>query len=72
MIGSLIAPATQVCAFALGCAVIHAAGAHASALTRVLAATAVVAAVLVLLSASLAHAPDDAMSLDGITTYNAA
>ncbi|MGH1592334.1 hypothetical protein ACRBEV_32950 (plasmid) [Methylobacterium phyllosphaerae] len=72
MSASLIAPAAQVCAFALGCAVIHAARAHALALSRVLAATALVTALLVLLSASLAHAPDDAMSLDGITTYNAA
>jgi hypothetical protein len=72
MTASLIAPAVQVCAFALGCAMIHAARAHAVALSRVLTAMAVVMAALVLLGASLACAPDDAMSLDGITTFNAA
>jgi hypothetical protein len=72
MTASLIAPAAQVCAFALGCAMIHAARAHAVAVSRVLAAMAIVAAALVLLGASLACAPDDAMSLDDITTYNAA
>ena len=72
MTTSLIAPAAQVCAFALGCAVIHAARAHALALSRVLAATALVVAVLVLLGASLACAPDDEMSLDDIAIYNAA
>ena len=72
MTTSLIAPAAQVCAFALGCAMIHAARAHALALSRMLAATALVIAILVLLGASLACAPDDEMSLDEITTYNAA
>lgn len=72
MTTSLIAPAAQVCAFALGCALIHATRAHALALSRVLAATALVTALLVLLSASLACAPDDEMSLDNITIYNAA
>lgn len=69
---SLITPAAQVCAFALGCAMIHLARTHAVALSPVLAATAVVIAILVLLSASPVRAPDDAMSLDDITTYNAA
>lgn len=72
MTTSLIAPAAQVCAFALGCAMIHAARAHALAVSRMLAATALVIAILVLLGASLAGAPDDEMSLDEITTYNAA
>jgi hypothetical protein len=71
MVTSLIAPTAQVCVFALGCAVIHAARAHAMALSHVLAATGVVTAILVLLAASLARAPDDTMRLDGITTYNA-
>lgn len=71
MTTSLIAPAAQVCAFALGCAVIHAARAHAIAVSRVLIAMAIVTATLVLLSASLACLPDDEMSLDGITVYNA-
>lgn len=72
MTTSLIAPAAQVCAFALGCAMIHAARAHAAAVSRVLAAMAIVAAALVLLGASLACAPDDAMSLDEFTTFDAA
>jgi hypothetical protein len=72
MTTSLIAPAAQVCAFLLGCAAIHAARTHAAAVSRVLAAAAIVTAALVLLGASSAHAPDDAMSLDGITTYGAA
>ena len=71
MTASLIAPAAQVCAFALGCAILHAARAHAAVVSRVLAAMAIVAAALVLLGASLACAPDDAMSLDDITIYNA-
>jgi hypothetical protein len=69
---SLVAPAAQVCAFALGCALIHAARAHAVAVSRVLAGMAVAMAALVLLGASLACSPDDEMSLDEITTYNAA
>ncbi|MDN3571901.1 hypothetical protein [Methylobacterium longum] len=72
MSAGLIAPAAQVCAFALGCAMIHAARAHTLVLSRVLAATALVIAILVLLGASLACAPDDEMRLDDITTYNAA
>ena len=72
MTASLIAPAAQVCAFALGCAVIHAARAHAVAVSRALAAMAIVTAALVLLGASLACAPEDTMSLDDFTTYNAA
>lgn len=50
---ALVTPAAQACAFALGCAVIHAARGHAEILTRVLAAAAIVAAFLVLLVASL-------------------
>ena len=72
MTTSLIAPAAQVCAFALGCAVIHAARAHAAAITRMLAAVAILTAALVLLGASLACAPDDDMRLDDITAYNGA
>ncbi|MHC2106861.1 hypothetical protein [Methylobacterium sp.] len=54
---ALVTPAAQACAFALGCAVIHAARGHAEILTRVLAAAAIVAAFLVLLVASLDCAP---------------
>lgn len=71
MTTSLIAPAAQVCAFALGCAVIHTARAYAAAVSRVLAAVAIAMAVLVLLGASLACAPDDE-SLDDITVFNGA
>lgn len=58
MIAVLVTPAAQVCTFALGCAVIHAARGHAEILTRVLAAAAILAAVLVLLVASLDCAPE--------------
>lgn len=58
MTASHAVPAAQVCAFALGCAVIHAARGHAEILTRVLAAAAILAAVLVLLVASLDCAPE--------------
>ncbi|MCJ2092029.1 hypothetical protein MKK67_05855 [Methylobacterium sp. J-072] len=58
MTAALVAPAAQVCAFALGCAVIHAARGHAEILTRVLAAAAILAAVLLLLVASLDCAPE--------------
>jgi hypothetical protein len=69
---SLVAPAAQVCAFALGCALIHAARAHAVALSHLLTAMVIVTAALVLLGASLACSRDDDMSLDGISIYNAA
>jgi hypothetical protein len=72
MTGSMIGVPVQVCAFVLGCTVIHAARAHASALTRLLTTVAILTAVLVLLSASLVCAPDDETSLDEITIYNAA
>ncbi|SFM88579.1 hypothetical protein [Methylobacterium pseudosasicola] len=72
MTASFIAPAIQVCAFALGCAVIHAARAHAVALTRLLAAMAIVTAALLLFGASLACAPDDNMNLHDIITCNGA
>ncbi|GJE12881.1 MULTISPECIES: hypothetical protein [Methylobacterium] len=61
----------QALAFVLGCAVIHAAHAHAEALTRLLAAAAVVAAVLVLLVASLDYAPGTTGTFDEISVYAA-
>ncbi|WP_375453994.1 hypothetical protein [uncultured Methylobacterium sp.] len=66
----LTIPATQVCAFALGCALIHAARAYATTVARVLTGLAILAAVLVLLGASLARAPDDDLATDGITIFN--
>lgn len=70
MTTSLIAPAARACAFALGCAVIHVARAHAAAISRVLTPVAIATAVLALLGASLACAPDDDMRLNDITAYN--
>ena len=58
----------QALAFVLGCAVIHAAHAHAEALTRLLAAAAVV---LVLLVASLDYAPGTTGTFDEISVYAA-
>ena len=62
---ALATPAGQACAFLLGCAVIHAARAQADRLTAVLAAAAILAAVLVLLVASLDYAPGLDGTLDG-------
>jgi hypothetical protein len=67
----LLAPAAQVCAFALGCALIHAGRAHAGLVTRSLAATAACLAVLVLLLASLACAPDEADTFETESVYAA-
>lgn len=64
MTASVLAPAVQVCTFALGCALIHAFRAHAATVTRLLVGAAVGLGVLVLLAASLAATPDD---LDAIT-----
>ncbi|MGU3341649.1 hypothetical protein ACLBXJ_26940 [Methylobacterium mesophilicum] len=72
MTTSLVAPAAQACAFALGCAVIHVARAHAATVSRVLTPVMIATAVLVLMGASLACAPDDDMRLDDITAYNGA
>lgn len=66
---SLHAPAIQICAFALGCVLIHAGRRHAQALTALLTAVAVLAALLVLLGASSLTAPDaDAVS-DEVALY---
>ncbi|MET3411455.1 MULTISPECIES: hypothetical protein [unclassified Methylobacterium] len=70
MTAALAAPVTQVCAFVLGCALIHAARAHADRITRLLAVTAVGAAVLVLLVASLDDAPEGG-TFDEVTVYAA-
>lgn len=68
MTAALAAPVTQVCAFVLGCALIHAA--RADRITRLLAVTAVGAAVLVLLVASLDDAPEGG-TFDEVTVYAA-
>jgi len=65
------APAVQALAFVLGCAVIHAARAQAEILTRLLAAAAVAAAVLVLLVASLDYAPGSDETFDEVSVYAA-
>ena len=65
------APAAQALAFMLGCAVIHAARAHAEVLTRLLAAAAVATAVLVLLVASLDCAPEAGETFDEVSVYAA-
>ncbi|MGU3664897.1 hypothetical protein ACLBX9_11985 [Methylobacterium sp. A49B] len=71
MTAVLAAPAAQALAFVLGCAVIHAARAHAEMVTRLLAATAVAAAVLVLLVASLDSAPGADEIFDEVSVYAA-
>ncbi|MGH1587838.1 hypothetical protein ACRBEV_05150 [Methylobacterium phyllosphaerae] len=58
MMISLNALTVQVCAFALGCAVIHAARAYAAAVTYLLVAVAAIAATALSLVVSLTVAPD--------------
>ncbi|MDP4027103.1 hypothetical protein Q8W71_31455 [Methylobacterium sp. NEAU 140] len=70
MIASLTAPATQVCAFVLGCALIHAARAHAASVTHALSAAALFT-LLILLGASLDRAAD-CPDCDAITVFDAA
>lgn len=67
---SLPAPAIQICAFALGCALIHAGRRHADLLTAVLAAVAVVAALLVVLGASVTTAPDADGAMEELALYD--
>lgn len=71
MTTALATPAVQACAFVLGCAVIHAARAHAEILTRLLVAAAVTMAVLLLLVASLDSAPGPDETFDAISVYAA-
>ncbi|AWN36742.1 hypothetical protein [Methylobacterium radiodurans] len=71
MAPNLAAPLVQVCAFALGCALIHAARRHAAIVTAVLATVAVASALLLLLVASVASAPD-ADAIDPISIAEAA
>ncbi len=65
----LSASAAQICAFALGLALIHAGRRHAARLTAPLAALAVLAALLLLLGASLSAAPDPDRALAEIAAY---
>jgi hypothetical protein len=69
MMTSLTAPAVQVCAFALGCAVIHAARAYAAAVTHVLVGVAVIAATTLLLVASLNVAPEHEPPFDEMSVF---
>jgi hypothetical protein len=71
MSADLIAPATQACAFALGCALIHAARAHAAAITHLLTGAAVIAAALVLIEAGITFAPDPRERFDEISVHAA-
>jgi hypothetical protein len=71
MTASLIAPAAQICMFALGCALIHAARAHAAVVTQVLTGAAMVTAALALIASTMIYAPDDQAQLDEITVYAA-
>ncbi|MGH1587846.1 hypothetical protein ACRBEV_05190 [Methylobacterium phyllosphaerae] len=71
MSASLIAPAAQVCAFALGCAVIHAARAHAAAVTQLLTMVVVIAAALLLIEATVTFAPNPEERFDELSVYAA-
>lgn len=71
MTTSLVAPAAQICLFALGCALIHAARAHAALLTRMLGGAAITLSVLVLFAIVLAVAPEHGVNFEDIALYNA-
>lgn len=68
---ALANPAAQACAFMLGCAVIHAARAHAELLTRLLVTAIIGATVLLLLAASLTYAPGADATFDEVSVYAA-
>ncbi|MCJ2022476.1 MULTISPECIES: hypothetical protein [unclassified Methylobacterium] len=68
---ALANPAAQACVFMLGCAVIHAARAHAERLTRLLVAALIGASVLLLLAASLTYAPGADETFDEVSVYAA-
>ena len=55
----------------IGCAVIHAARAHAERLTRLLVAALIGTTVLLLLAASLTYAPGPDESFDEVSVYAA-
>ncbi|SDN67245.1 hypothetical protein SAMN05216360_11088 [Methylobacterium phyllostachyos] len=69
MTAALASPAAQVCAFVLGCAVIHAARAYADLLTRLLIAAFIGVSVLVLLAAALTYAPGADATFDEVSVY---
>lgn len=63
--------ATQVCVFALGCALIHVTRARSALVTRVLTVAAIMMAGLLLLTAWLTCEPGDGVALDGVTLFTA-
>jgi len=65
----LTMPALQALVFVLGCALIHAARAHAAALARVLTEAALLLAVLLLVSAAINSAVE--ATLGGTGPYDA-
>lgn len=67
----LASPAAQACAFVLGCAVIHAARAHAEHLARLLVTVVIGVSVLLLLVASLTYAPGADETFDEASVYAA-
>lgn len=71
MTTSMIAPAAQVCAFALGCAAIHNLRAHAALIAHLLTGAMIITAAFVLLEATVIYTPDDKTHFDEITIYAA-
>lgn len=69
MVIGLTAPTVQVCAFALGCAVIHAARAYAAAVTHVLTAIAAIMAAALSLFVSLNVAPEHEPPFDEMAVF---
>lgn len=65
-------PVLPICAFTLGCVLIHAGRAHADVLTRVLTGATLLLAILVLFAAALACAPDDDAAIAHFMVYRAA
>jgi|GEM_PF-3526732 len=71
MTATLANSAAQACTFVLGCAVIHAARAHADLLTRLLVTAFIGVSVLVLLAAALTYAPGADETFDEVSVYAA-
>jgi hypothetical protein len=66
---SISAPTVQVCAFAAGCAAIHAARAHAAAVTYLLVAAAAVVATALSFVVALNIAPDHEPPFDEMMLF---
>lgn len=64
---ALASPAAQACAFVLGCAVIHAARAHAERLPRLLMPVVIGVSVPLPPVASLAYAPGAGETVDAVS-----